>query len=61
MPTFDCVWIMVHAGVGQIVTFFAGSPPSRPLCSPTPTQLPLGRVPWSRLDAHCGMDTVSIG
>ena len=22
---------------------------------------PIGRVPWSRLDAHCGMDTVSFG
>ena len=22
---------------------------------------PIGRVPWSRLDAHCEMDTVSFG
>ena len=29
---------VVHAWVGQIVTFFAYSPPSRPLGSPTPTQ-----------------------
>ena len=29
---------VVHAWVGQIVTFFAYSPPSRPLDSPTPTQ-----------------------
>ena len=29
---------IVHAWVGQIVTFFAYSPPSRPLGSLTPTQ-----------------------
>ena len=29
---------LVHAWVGQMVTFFAYSPPSRPLGSPTPTQ-----------------------
>ena len=31
------VWV-VHAWVGQIVTFFAYRPPSRPLDSPTLTQ-----------------------
>ena len=29
---------MLHAWVGQIVTFFAYSPPSRPLGSSKPTQ-----------------------
>eukprot|EP00964_Phaeocystis_antarctica_P045865 scaffold26433_cov26-Phaeocystis_antarctica.AAC.1 len=48
-------------GVGQIVTFFAYSPPSRPLGSLTPTQP--GRVtdptrgcpgpPWEALQAEC--------
>ena len=52
---------LVHAWVGQIVTFFAYSPPSRPLGSLTPTQP--GRVtdptrgcpgpPWEAPQAEC--------
>ena len=52
---------MVHAWVGQIVTFFAYRPPSRPLGSLTPTQP--GRVtnptqghpesPWEAPQAEC--------
>ena len=52
---------IVHAWVGQIVTFFAYSPPSRPLGSLTPTQP--GRVadptrgcpgpPWEAPQAEC--------
>ena len=52
---------MLHAWVGQIVTFFAYSPPSRPLGSLTPTQP--GRVtdptrgcpgpPWEAPQAEC--------
>ena len=52
---------VVHAWVGQIVTFFAYRPPSRPLGSLTPTQP--GRVtnptqghpepPWEAPQAEC--------
>jgi hypothetical protein len=52
---------LVHAWVGQIVTFFAYRPPSRPLGSLTPTQP--GRVtnptqghpgpPWEAPQAEC--------
>ena len=52
---------MVHAWVGQIVTFFVYRPPSRPLGSLTPTQP--GRVtnptqghpgpPWEAPQAEC--------
>ena len=55
------VWWVVHAWVGQIVTFFAYRPPSRPLGSLTPTQP--GRVtnptqghpepPWEAPQAEC--------
>ena len=34
----DLTFGMLHSWVGQIVTFFAYSPPSRPLGSLTPTQ-----------------------
>ena len=59
-----CSWTcrgMLQAWVGQIVTFFAYSPPSRPLGSLTPTQP--GRVtdptrgcpgpPWEAPQAEC--------
>ena len=84
-----CVWrvfhtlvCLVHAWVGQIVTFFAYTPLAAPWAPPrlpnpggSPTRLgecavaiamivagwqwvaPLGRVPWSILVAHCGMDS----
>ena len=52
---------LVHAWVGQIVTFFVYRPPSRPLGSLTPTQP--GRVtnptqghpgpPWEAPQAEC--------
>ena len=37
MPSYPLIGVL-HAYVGQIVTFFAYSPLSRPLGSPTPTQ-----------------------
>ena len=60
-PSFDAVvsfslrlavYYRVRAWVGQIVTFFAYSPPSRPLGSLTPTQP--GRVTETRLGAALG-------
>eukprot|EP00964_Phaeocystis_antarctica_P130069 scaffold93899_cov27-Phaeocystis_antarctica.AAC.1 len=48
---------MLQAWVGQIVTFFAYSPPSRPLGSLTPTQRDPTRgcpgPPWEAPQAEC--------
>ena len=50
---------MVHAWVGQIVTFFAYTPPSRPLGSSTPTarregHQPDSGLPWATLGSPSG-------
>ena len=62
METWNKIWTgVVHARVGQIVTFFVYRPPSRPLGSLKPTQP--GRVtnptqghpgpPWVAPQAEC--------